>query len=57
MGIRKCFEKLTTKVCIAIAKRMSPVIKEAIDNPENLKFEGYIRGDEFIIKIKVKEES
>ena len=57
MGIKKCFEKLTTKVCLVIAKRMSPVIKEALENPENLKFEGYIRGDEFIIKIKVKEES
>ena len=54
MRIKKCFEKITTKVCLVIAKRMSPVIKEAIDNPENLKFEGYINGDEFIIKVKVK---
>ena len=57
MSIRKCFGNLATKVCIAIARRMSPVIKEAIDNPENLKFEGYIKNDEFVIKIKIKEES
>ena len=57
MGIKKCFEKLTAKVGIAIAKRMSPVIKEAIDNPENLKFEGYIEKDELIIKVKIKNES
>lgn len=55
MSIKKCFDKLTVKVGMAIAKRMSPVIKEAIDNPENLKFEGYISGDEFIIKVKIKE--
>lgn len=56
MGIKKCFDKLTMKIGIAIAKRMSPVIKEALDNPENLKFEGYINKDELIIKIKIKEE-
>lgn len=56
MGIKKCFEKLTVKVGLAIAKRMSPVIKEALDNPENLKFEGYIKKDELIIKVKIKEE-
>ena len=57
MGIKKCFEKLTVKVGLAIARRMSPVLKEAIDNPENLKFEGYIEKDELIIKVKIKEES
>lgn len=57
MGIKKCFEKLTVKVGLVIAKRMSPVIKEALDNPENLKFEGYIEKDELIIKVKIKEES
>lgn len=56
MKIKKFFEKVATKVGIGIAKRMSPVIKEAIDNPENLKFEGYIEGDEIIVRIKVKEE-
>ena len=56
MGIKKCFDKLTVKIGMAIARRMSPVIKEAIDNPENLKFEGYISGDEIIIKVKIKEE-
>ena len=55
MGIKKCFEKLTTKVAIAIAKRMSPVIKEAIDNPENLKFEGSIGKDELVIRVKIKD--
>ena len=57
MGIKKCFEKLTMKIGLAIAKQMSPVIKEAIDNPENLKFEGYIEKDELVIRVKIKEES
>ena len=57
MGIKKCFDKLATKIGLTIARRMSPVIKEALDNPENLKFEGYIEKDELIIKVKIKEES
>lgn len=57
MGIKRCFEKMTVKIGLAIARRMSPVLKEAIDNPENLKFEGYIEKDELIIKVKIKEES
>ena len=56
-GVKKCIEKLSVKVGLAIAKRMSPVIKDAIDNPENLKFEGYISGDEVVIKIKQLKES
>ena len=56
MSIKNCIDKMVTKIGISIAKRMSPVIKEAIDNPENLKFEGYIEGDEIIVKIKLKKE-
>ena len=57
MKIKQIFEKMTMKIGVSIAKRVSPVIKEAIDNPENLKFEGCIEGDEILIRIKVKEES
>lgn len=56
MSIRNCFDKMVTKIGISVARKMSPVIREAIDNPENLKFEGYIKGDEIIVKIKLKEE-
>lgn len=57
MGIKKCIEKLSVKVGLTIAKRMSPVLKDAIENPENLKFEGYIDGDEIVIRIKQLKES
>lgn len=56
MSIKNWFDKTVTKIGISIAKRMSPVIKEAIDNPENLKFEGYIEGNEIIVRIKLKDE-
>lgn len=56
MGIKKYFEKITVKIGLEIARRMSPVLKEAIDNPENLKFEGYIDEDELIIKIRINDE-
>jgi len=55
MKIKECIDKVTMKIGLAIAKRMSPVIEAAIDNPENLKFEGYIDGDEIVVKIKLKE--
>ena len=55
--IENCTKELMMKLGLSIVKQMSPVIREAIDNPENLKFEGYIKGDEIIVKIKIKEES
>lgn len=57
MGIKKCINKIGMKIGLHIVKSMSPVLKEAVDNPENLKFEGYIKNDELIIKVKIKEES
>lgn len=57
MKIKKYFDKLMTRIGMNVAKRMSPVIKEAIENPENLIFEGRIVGDEIVVKIRVKEES
>jgi hypothetical protein len=56
MSIKQHFEELACKIGVTVAKRMSPVIKEAIDNPENLKFEGYIEGDEIVVRIKIKDE-
>ena len=57
MSIKSYIDAMALKVGVSIVKRMSPVIKEAIDNPENLKFEGYIEGDELIVRIKIKDES
>lgn len=57
MGIKKTIKNISVKIGLAIAKRMSPIIKDAIDNPENLKFEGRLEGDEFVIRIKRIEES
>lgn len=53
----KWIEKLTTEIGFAIVKRLSPVLRDAIENPENLKFEGYIDGDEVVIRIKQIVES
>lgn len=55
MKIKDCIDKFTVKVGLAIAKKISPVIKDAIDNPENLKFEGHLEGDEIVVRIKRKE--
>ena len=55
--MKKWIEKLTTKIGLAIVKRMSPVLRDAIENPDNLKFEGCIDGDEVVIRIKQKEKS
>lgn len=54
--IKDCINELTMKIAINIARKMSPVVREAIDNPENLKFEGRIKKDEIIVKIKIKED-
>ena len=54
MGIKKWFRNITGRIGLAIARQISPVLKEAIDNPENLKFEGCIKRDELIIKVKIK---
>ena len=55
MKIKDWMNKVTVKVGMEIAKKISPVIKDAIDNPENLKFEGHLEGDEIVVRIKRKE--
>lgn len=57
MSIKQSFDNLAVKIGVFIAKQMSPVFKEAIENPENLKFEGYIEGDELVVRVKLKDES
>ena len=54
--IKDCFNDLLVNVVMKLLKGMSPVIKEAIDNPENLKFEGRIEGSKLVVEITVKDE-
>lgn len=42
------------KVGLNTLKRNSPIVKEVVDNPENVKLELYIEGDEIILKLKKK---
>ena len=43
------------KTLVFAIKRKSTILKEIIDNPENIKIEATIEGDEIIMKIKKKE--
>jgi PII-like signaling protein len=42
------------KIGLATLKRNSPIVKEVVDNRENVKLELYIEGDEIIFKLKKK---
>lgn len=57
MKFKEYIDKISTKIGLMIVKRMSPVLRDAIDNPENLKFEGRIEGDEVVIRIKLIDET
>lgn len=57
MGFKKWFNELMIRIGINKTKRKSPILKELIDNPENVKLEAYLEGDELIVKIKRKEET
>lgn len=56
MGIKGYFKKLMVKVGIKKAKRKSSILKEVLDNPENIKLEAYIEDEEIIVKIKKREK-
>lgn len=43
------------KVGLNTLKRNSPIVREVVDNPENVKIELYIERDEIILKLKKKE--
>jgi hypothetical protein len=54
-GIKNLCKKVGFKLGVNKAKRKSQILKELIDNPEGVKLEAYIEGDEIIVKIKKKE--
>lgn len=43
------------KILISGIKRKSTILKEVIDNPENVKIEAFIESGEITVKIKKKE--
>lgn len=55
MSIVNGFRTLMIKIGIKRTKKKSSIIKELIDNPENVKLEVYIEGEELILKVKRKE--
>lgn len=55
MSIVNGFRALMVKIGIKRAKKKSSILKELIDNPENVKLEVYIEGEELILKVKRKE--
>ena len=56
MSIKNRFKELMFKFGIKKVKKKSSILKEVIDNPENVKLEAYIEGDEIVVKIKRKNE-
>lgn len=57
MGIKAWFTELMVKFGIGKAKHNSTILKDLIDNPESVKLEAYIEGEEIIVKIRKKDES
>ena len=56
MSIKNGFKNMLIKVGIKKVKRKSSILKELLDNPENVKLEAYIENDELIVKIRKKED-
>ena len=57
MNIKEYFKGLVIKTGLNKAKKKSSILKEVFDNPENIKLEAYIEGEEIIVKLKKKAES
>lgn len=55
MNIKNWFKSLMIKVGMYKVKRKSSILKEVLDNPENIKLEAYIEGEEIVVKIKKRE--
>lgn len=45
-------KKAVSTAGVAHAKKKMPMVKEVIDNPENLKLEVYFEHDEIVVKVK-----
>lgn len=54
IDIKKWIGDSVGKTGLNRLKKRSPIVKEVVDNPENLKLELYIEGDEIVVKIKKK---
>lgn len=55
MKFKKWFKNLMIKAGIKKAKRKSSILKEVLDNPDGIRLEAYIEGEEIIVKIKKRE--
>jgi hypothetical protein len=57
-GIKEFFGKTMLKFGVKRTKKKSSIIQDLLDNPETMRLEAYIEGDEIICKItrKKKEE-
>lgn len=55
--IKDFFKGLAIRFGIKKAKKESSILKNFIDNPESVKLEAYIEGNEIIVKIKNKEKT
>ncbi len=56
MNLKTWLKNLMIKVGLHKTKKKSPILKEVLDNPENIKLEAYIENDEIIVKIRKKEK-
>ena len=54
--IKNWITEAVGKIGLAVVKQKSPILKEVIDNPENLKIEAYFERDEIIVTIKKRED-
>ena len=56
MSIKGYFKRLMVKAGIKKAKKKSSILKDLLDNPENIKLEAYIEDEEIVVKIKKREK-
>lgn len=56
MSIKGYFKRLMIKTGIKKAKKKSSILKDLLDNPENIKLEAYIEDEEIVVKIKKREK-
>lgn len=53
--IKGWFNNVIYSVGMAKAKKRAPILKDIFENPDTLKLEATIEGDEIVVKIKRKE--
>lgn len=56
MSIKSWFKRLMMNLGITKVKKKSSILKEVLDNPDNIKLEAYIENDEIVVKIKKREK-